>query len=332
MNTTRSTAVRIASRSATFAAALMFSSVASAQVELRPNLKPFPAYSVHFDSSGTLLLFSTTSWNSGLGPLELLAGETNSQGQNVYQRIYLEGGGYHDYLAGTFTYHPEHQHFHFDDYALYTLQSAGAAGGSDRIGSKTTFCVMDTDQIDSSLPGAPSQPVYSSCGAFVQGMSVGWGDTYGYWLPGQSIDVTGLPDGDYKLFIEIDPKNKILETNEGDNVSCTLLRISVTRQSVTVLDPDGCNAPAVAVSGISPSTASRGSTVRVTITGSGFAPGMPVSFENGWGPRPTISSIDYSGVPSTISATVAVKRSAKPSAWDVRVGTGVLAGGFKVTP
>lgn len=333
METIPMTAVHVASRSAAIAAALTYAFIASAQVERTPNLEAFPAYSVHFDSSGTKLVFSTTSWNSGSGPLELRAGET-AQGQNVYQRIYLEGGGFHDHLAGTFEYHPTHGHMHFDDYALYTLQPANAPGASDRTGSKQTFCVMDTDKIDGTLPGAPSQPVYSTCGASVQGMSVGWGDTYGYWLEGQSIDVTGLPDGDYRLRIDIDPKDKLIEADESDNASCTLLRVSMTRQTVTVLDPDGCDAPAVVVSGITPSTAARGSTVGVTITGSGFASGMQVIFENGRGAPPTVSNVDYSGVPTSITATIAVKRNAKAGqAWDVRVGGGVaLPGGFTVTP
>uniref|UniRef100_UPI0039890D55 lysyl oxidase family protein n=1 Tax=Methyloglobulus sp. TaxID=2518622 RepID=UPI0039890D55 len=59
-----------------------------------------------------------------------------------------------------------------------------------------------------------------------QGMSVGWGDTYGYWLSGQEVDFTGNPDGTYRLFIEIDPYDRLYETNELDNESCVQLEIS----------------------------------------------------------------------------------------------------------
>jgi hypothetical protein len=112
--------------------------------------------------------------------------------------------------------------FHFNNYALYTLQPIDAPGGSQRTGSKTTFCIMDTDAIDTSLPGAPNQSVYSGCGSVVHGMSVGWGDTYGYWLSGQELDFTGNPDGIYQLKIEVDFKSQVVETNETDNVSCVL--------------------------------------------------------------------------------------------------------------
>lgn len=312
---------------------LAFAPVASAQVvELRPNLRPFAAYSaalVQNSSGGTMLIFSTTSWNSGLGPLELRAGDTSSQGQNVYQRVYLSDGTYQDHLAGTFEWHPEHNHFHFEDYALYTLQPAGASGGSDRIGSKTTFCVMDTGKVDGSLPAAPALPVYVACDPDIQGMSVGWGDTYIRSLPGQGIDVTGLPEGDYRLSIEIDPKSRILETDDGDNGSCTLLHLKVPT-TVTILDANGC--ASVVVSSIDPPSASAGSVVPVTIRGSGFGAGMAVSFENGSGPRPVVGLVDVVDA-STIRATVTVKSGGGKidRLWDLRVGSGVLSRAFAVT-
>lgn len=329
------TRVLAVSRAAVAVAVLLAASAASAQVVARvPNLTPFPAYAITLapnGTGGTSLIFSTTSWNDGQGPLELVAGETNSQGQNVYQRVYNSDGTYRDYLAGTFVYHPDHGHFHFEDYALYTLQPASANGGSSRTSSKTTFCLMDTNLVDGTLPGAPSVPVYSTCGATIQGMSVGWGDTYGRNLPGQGIDVTGLPEGDYRLVIEIDPKHRLIETNENDNVACTLVHLAPT--SVTVLNSNGCSPPAtVTVSGISPSSARAGSSTRVTITGAGFTQGMAVSFENGSGPRPVASAVTLVDA-STISATVTVKNGSTKGdrIWDVRVGSGVLVDGFTVT-
>jgi hypothetical protein len=313
---------------------LALAPVASAQVvELRPNLQPFPAYAValvpNFSTGGTTLIFSTTSWNSGLGPLELRAGETSSQGQNVYQRVYRSDGSYYDHLAGTFDWHPEHGHFHLQDYALYTLQPTTASGGSDRISSKTTFCVMDTDKVNGALAGAPAEPVYVTCDPDVQGMSVGWGDTYGRNLAGQGVDVTGLPDGDYRLVIDIDPKSRIIETNDGDNRSCTLLRLSVTRQTLTVLDANGCNS--VVVSSIDARTASPGSVVPVTVKGSGFTAGMAVSFENGSGPRPVVSNTTFvDGTTYTATVTIKSGGGGRDRIWDLRVGSGVLADAFTV--
>ena len=47
---------------------------------------------------------------------------------------------------------------------------------------------------------------------------MGWGDAYGYTLPGQSIDVTGLETGIYLLTIVSDPSDHLLETDESARV------------------------------------------------------------------------------------------------------------------
>ena len=110
--------------------------------------------------------------------------------------------------------------------------TAGKRGAQRRIGTKMTFCVMDTDLVDRKLPGAPPRATYRTCGSQIQGMSVGWADTYGYQLAGQEIDTTGLPDGRYQLTIEIDPYHKLLESNDSDNIST--LEIELLGNTVSV--------------------------------------------------------------------------------------------------
>jgi len=203
-------------------------SAAGAQTPRQPNLQALPASDLRVEPAPdgrVLLRFSTTSKNVGLGPLELVAGAAHGNSQRVYQRVYVDGGEPILYLAGDFEYHPLHNHFHFNDYANYVLQPVDAPGASQRIGSKTTFCVMDTTRIDAKLPGAPRQPQYATCGAQIQGMSVGWGDTYGSQLAGQELDITGLPDGVYDLRIQIDPKKRIVETADSDNESSVQIRL-----------------------------------------------------------------------------------------------------------
>ena len=203
----------------------------SAATDLLPNLEALPAHDLRLQTTSdgrTLLRFSTTSWNSGAGPLELVAGSVNksTKKQKVYQRVYAEDRSYRHLLAGSFVWHKQHSHFHFEQYAQYLLQPVEAPGASSRTSSKTTFCVMDTTPVDLSLPGAPQASAYSTCGRAVQGMSVGWGDTYLYYLAGQEFDVTDLPDGDYQLTIVVDPKNRLLESDETDNTSVVLIRLS----------------------------------------------------------------------------------------------------------
>lgn len=307
--------------------------------DMPPNVKSLPAWNLSLvaDTSGTSTLrFSTTSWNKGAGPLQLEAGpvDTGSGKQQVFQRVFLSDGSSYLHLAGAFQWHPTHNHFHFDDYALYTLQPVNAPGGSLRTGSKTTFCVMDTDKVDGALPGAPSQPVYSSCGQSVQGMSVGWGDTYGSHLPGQEIDFTGNADGLYQLKIEVDPKKLLVEGDKSDNVSCVLLDIR-RPSTVRVLDSSGgCST----VASVTPDTAQAGTTVQVTITGYGFTDGMAVTFEGGNGPRPVAGNVRLvsdTETLDTLTATVTVpykKQPGRDPVWNLRVGSGgVLPDAFTVT-
>jgi hypothetical protein len=194
---------------------------------------------------------------------------------------------------------------------------------------------MDTTAVNTSLPGAPSQAGYATCGNVIQGMSVGWGDTYGAHLSGQEIDFTDNADGIYQLKIEIDPNKVIVESNNNDNISCAL--ISITKPStVTVLDSSGsCST----VTAITPNSAQVGSTnVQVTIRGYGFSASMPVTFEGGNGPKPVASNVqlatDTEGL-DTITATVTVpykKQLGRDPVWDVRVGSGgLLRNAFTVT-
>ena len=319
---------------AVFAAAVLVNSyAASAQVvDLLPNLTPRPASEIGIVQDQTtghiLLRFAAINTNLGLGPLEVRAGGATGAGQVVYQRIYQSDGGYYDVSpTATMTYHPEHNHFHVNGFALYTLKAVGAASTQGKTAEKTSFCIEDTTPIDLRLPGAPNSGVYTTCNPTVQGVSVGWGDRYGPSLEGQAFDITGDPEGDYELTIETDPVDNFTETNETDNVSCVRLHINPVARTVQALGLCG----AVTVTSISPNTVQPGKSVNVTITGAGFAQGMAVGFENGSGPAPVASNVVVVNS-TTITATVSAKNGGGKQArvWDVRVGAGTLFRAFTV--
>jgi hypothetical protein len=212
-----------------------------------PNLEAYPAFDLDVvgdGNGGQKLIFSALTWNSGGGPLELFAGDgiPSQTTQKVYQRKFkVDGTDPTEVMAGEFEWHPAHAHFHFEDYARYTLQPLEAAGGSFRTGSKTTFCVIDTNRIDHRLPGASKKAVYKWCNDDIQGMSVGWGDQYSSYLVGQEIDITGLDPGIYTLEIEADPMDRIRETNDSDNTSCVPLYIDPAAMTVSVEGDGSCN-------------------------------------------------------------------------------------------
>ncbi len=310
----------------------------AASQELRPNLRAFPASDISIvpnaDTGNPEIRFSARSWNSGVGPLELIAGATGSAGQDVYQRVYNVGGSFTDYLAGTFVWHPAHNHFHFQEYALYTLTPINAPGKSKREAYKTSFCVMDTDKIDGRLPGSPKRQVYWTCFDLKQGMSVGWGDTYGAHLAGQSIDLTGYDDGLYELTIKFDPSNRLLETNDDDNSACVLLQIGIAARSVQSRGACGSTSGSgVTITSLTPAGGLVGSYVEAEIMGTNFVPGMAVGFEGGSGPTPIASNVTVHDT-TKITFTIYVKPTgnAKNSdlVWDLRVGSTVLPNAFTV--
>jgi hypothetical protein len=93
----------------------------------------------------------------------------------------------------------------------------------------------------------------------------------------------------------------------------------------------------VSVATISPNTVAAGSAIDVTVTGSGFAPGATLAFENGSGPAPSVSNVAVLDA-NTITATVTTKRGGprRDRLWDVRVtnpdgSSATLVGGLTVT-
>jgi lysyl oxidase len=205
---------------------------------LFPDLRPLAAQIVLVDFlpiegvTHYVLRFDATIWNTGRGPLELHGGPGDDHA--AFQRIYDDSGGYKDEpVSSGFTYFEPHQHWHFENFAEYQLWpksdfddwlASGRTGSQQPtwVGSKTTgqeesFCIRDSDPIQQ-MQGSPVAPAYNVCDQDLQGISVGWGDTYPLDIPQQWIDLgTGdLPDGLYVLRIVADPLHVIDQGNRDD--------------------------------------------------------------------------------------------------------------------
>lgn len=337
----------------------LFAPVASAVCpsgDLLPDLRALPAHDVTvvLDAQGQptgWMKFSTTSWNSGAGSLELVTKEIGASSQRVDQRIRCKDGTYDDRSAGFFEYHAAHNHVHFNDYANYILEPLDANPQNTRKGTKTTFCIIDTTNINTQLLGAASSQVYSACATQVygskQGMSVGWGDTYGSHLEGQSIYTGNLPQGLYRLRIVIDPKDQLLEISNSDNESCKLVQIGFGLDgSQYVADKGPCvDPPTPQLYTIVPNSTSQGTCPKVTIAGDNLVPEMRMSFLYGTGPLPAARNVEFPNA-TTVEATVCVPKSPgkKPRlgnnpVWDLfsgnptlpHVGSAALENAFSVT-
>jgi hypothetical protein len=77
-------------------------------------------------------------------------------------------------------------------------------------GAKRGFCMIDIWDYGSSRPKR-----YTDCS--FQGITVGWGDVYHQALDGQWIDITGVPDGNYVLEVEVNAERIIQESNYTNN-------------------------------------------------------------------------------------------------------------------
>ena len=228
-------------------AALSAAPHARAATLLYPDLRTLRATELRMEnvvmpdgSQRNLLRFSNTVWNAGEGPIEL-QGSTTSNG-TVSQNVYDDGGAFATFPVGqNFTFHEGHNHWHFDDFAEYQLWTKSAydawvasgrsVGQAQRVGSKSTFCLMDTGIVQS-LQGSPSTAVYRQCGLARQGISVGWGDTYRYYLADQWIDLgaSQLADGAYVLRSVADPKNRIFESPNREDAA---RESSVANEAIT---------------------------------------------------------------------------------------------------
>jgi hypothetical protein len=328
------------------------------QTELLPNIRALrPTAIAMLDPSN--MKFSATSWNAGDGKLHLIARSpvtdpvTGQKKQPVDQRVYCSGGGFYDRSAGMAEYHAAHNHVHYNDYANYILELADGSSQNPRKGTKTTFCIMDTTGVNTQLKGAAGSAVFNYCPtqdpAFnTQGMSIGWGDTYGAHLAGQSLLIGDLQPALYRLRHVFDPKNLLLEKSDGDNESCELVEIGDGANGRYVADRGSCAAPPVrTISSIVPSSARHGTCVSVTITGSNLVPELKLALSGGTGPLPNIKATAFAAAGNFVTGTLCVPQArggrhpklGSDPVWDVQgsspytgTNTNILPNTFRVTP
>jgi hypothetical protein len=201
-----------------------------------PDLKSLKPINLGFDrvgwSDGTthwVLRFDNTVWNAGEGRLEL---EGQKRGK-IYQRLYdaAVGGSVVQriYIGNDALFHEGHNHWHFANFASYLLLKRDANGvyqPTTKKGTKTSFCVMDSRRV-----GGSYGRQYTTCGQALQGLTVGWGDTYAAHLPEQWIDLgsSRLAAGTYAVQTTADPANQLDEGGrDANNTATTCFRVGST--------------------------------------------------------------------------------------------------------
>lgn len=214
--------------------------------ELVPDLVPLPPRDVQIkirEDGAVVLLFGTTYFNQGRGPVELRA-DPKTKGvradidRDILQRIYKKDGSYREKVVGNFLWHQEHQHYHFADFITYDLEAVNAPNHPDLSGllTKTTFCLRDVSRVEMDLQYRAEEAGYRVCYKELQGVSVGWGDTYFSNFPGQGLNISDLTSGTYKLSFNVNPQQRLDEVSLLNNTSSAILDINIEERTVRVIE------------------------------------------------------------------------------------------------
>ncbi|MFE2596349.1 lysyl oxidase family protein [Streptomyces sp. NPDC059396] len=229
----------------------------------KPDLRALPAWdiSVTDGEDGDIpgkdyLAFSANVWNAGPAPLVVDGFRTPGKDlMDAYQYFYDAKGTQVGYSpAGTMEWDARvgHEHWHFTDFASYRLLRADQ---KEIVRSeKEAFCLANTDAIDYTVKNANWHPnntdLSTACGiessiSVREVLDVGSGDTYTQYRPGQSFDITDLPNGTYYIEVIANPENRLYETSLTNNVALREVVLSGTpgAREVTVPPHDLIDAP-----------------------------------------------------------------------------------------
>jgi hypothetical protein len=151
-----------------------------------------------------------------------------------------------EHVAGTFEFHPAHNHWHIGDVALFEVRQGSPTGpivGGNSV--KTTFCLIDWYRLEGNSTG--EDRVFFDCETSFQGIQSGWVDQYHQSLPGQGLDLTGIPNADdYYLVSKANYARRFEETNYENNTAWVKFTLSGTaggNRKIEVTKHSQCASP-----------------------------------------------------------------------------------------
>ncbi|MBU2670250.1 hypothetical protein KOI35_42790 [Actinoplanes bogorensis] len=216
----------------------------------RPDLRSLPAWEIALsqEDGKTYVNFGATVWNAGTSPL-LVDGfrRSGTELMDAYQYFFdAKGNQVGSRPAGTMEWDARegHKHWHFTDFAQYNLldstQKLAVRSG------KEAFCLANTDAVDFTIPNAKWRPdntdLSTSCGANTvvavrEVLDIGNGDTYSQYRPGQSFEITDLPNGTYYIQVLANPENKLAELDTTNNSALREIILGGTPEERTLTVP-----------------------------------------------------------------------------------------------
>ncbi|WP_395692714.1 lysyl oxidase family protein [Nocardioides sp.] len=213
-----------------------------------PDLRSLPAWGLSLSKSGAYLRFSATVWNAGDSPLVVDGFRHRGRDEmDAYQYFFDAQGeqtGYQPVGQMEWDARPSHQHWHFEDFARYSLLNADKSEVTRS--KKEAFCLANTDSVDGTVPGADWRPentdLATSCGdhsslSIREVLVSGWGDTYTQSRAGQSFPVADLPNGTYYVAVVANPEHRLVESSTSNNVALRRIRLGGTPAHRTLTVP-----------------------------------------------------------------------------------------------
>ena len=217
-----------------------------------PDLAPLPAWLIRVQNThststykaSATIDFGATVWVGGNARLDVEGFRVNgSATMQAYQYFWHDGRVVGRERVGTMGF-AGFNHWHFKQFAQYRLLNAR----KDLVlrSEKEGFCIGASDPINLLLPHANWNPgnlqISADCGQeqalwTQETLPVGWGDTYFQYLPGQSFNVTNLPNGKYFIQIIANPEHQLHETNTHNDSSLREIIIGGTKGHRTVRVP-----------------------------------------------------------------------------------------------
>ncbi len=213
-----------------------------------PDLRSLPAWGISVANNGNYLRFSATVWNAGNSPLVVDGFRRDGEDvMDAYQYFFDADGnqtGYQDVGHMHWDPKPSHQHWHFEDFARYSLLTKDMTEA--KRSKKEAFCLANTDAVDLTVPDADWRPentdLSTSCGDYTslsirEVLAAGWGDTYTQYRAGQSFGLKGLPNGTYYIAVNGNPEGNLVESDTTNNVALRKIVIGGKEGARTVRVP-----------------------------------------------------------------------------------------------
>jgi hypothetical protein len=206
--------------------------VLGAATDLLPDLEMAPIYGLQLQNKNgrKRLRFGTIVFNVGDGNMEIRARDRSGNTmRRLSQKVQRSDGSLRTLnkpQAKSFWAGDGHYHWHVARFIIVSLRPTVGpeVEANTRYLRKIGFCLVDTVTNPEWSSDDVENPSYFGCGQqnsrhVRMGITVGWGDVYAPETSFQSIDVSAVPAGTYRICATVNPRDIWTEraNNHGNN-------------------------------------------------------------------------------------------------------------------